>query len=402
MKYQYTASDSSGKILEGSMEAVSGSEVLVYLSSQGLRPISIKVLPAGGGRRLGLFGGGITITDQIFFTKYVSLMLSSGVSLLNILEILSADSEKPAMRLFLDEVRSDLGKGQPFWAAFQKYPGVFSAVFVNLVKAGEKSGNLDTIFGNLSKSLDRERNFRSKLVSAFVYPAFIIAVAVILIAFLVVFAIPRLANVFSGSGFKPPVFSRYVFATAAFLSENFLVIGPVALLALLGGIIFFRSTKLGQSILGRLASILPIISGVMRRASLERFAETFSLLLKSGIPILDALKITSGVVSYPGMGAALRRVADEGLSKGLSLGAAFSRETVFPRVVANLIAISEKAGKTDEVLGTLANFYEGEVDIALKRLTSVIEPLLLLFVGGFVGLIALSVILPVYQLVGQL
>ncbi len=401
MKYHYSATDQNGKISEGFLDAESGSEVLVYLSSKSLRPLSVKEAEGGPGRVLSLFGGSINITDQIFLTKYISLMLRAGVSLLKIIDVLLMDVEKAPLKRFLEEVRDDLEKGRPFWSAFAKYPETFSPVFVNLIKAGEKSGNLDMVFSNLSVSLEKDRAFRGKIVSAFVYPAFIIGVAIFLIGFLVVFAIPRISAVFSGSGFNPPIFSRIVFGISAFLSENFIYIGPVALLAIVGLSYFFARTLAGKMFLLRAGAMLPIISGVMRRASLQRFAETLSLLMKSGMPILDALKITAGVVSFPGMEVALRRIADEGLAKGVSLGAAFHREEVFPSVVSNLVSISEKAGKTEEVLSTLAGFYETEVDLALKRVTSIIEPMLLLIVGSFVGLIALSVILPVYQLVGQ-
>ena len=400
MKYKYTATDQNGKISEGFMDADSGGEVLAYLASRGWRPISIKAADVGAARRLGLFGGRINLTDQIFLAKYISLMLRSGVSLINIVDILATDVDKPSMKRFLKEVRDDLEKGRPLWSTFAKYPGAFSEVFINLVKAGEKSGNLDSVFENLAASLERERGFRGKVTSAFVYPAFIVGVAILIITFLVVFAIPRIAEVFGGSGFKPPTFSRIVFATSAFLSENFIFIGPTALLLIIA-LIYFARTRAGQGAIRHIGAILPLISGVMKRISLSRFSETLSLLMKSGLPIIEAIKITAGIVTYPGMDSALVRIADEGLARGATLGAAFHREEVFPKVVSNLIAVSEKAGKIDEVLSTLAGFYETEVDLALKRLTSVIEPLLLLIVGGFVGLIALSVILPVYQLVGQ-
>ena len=284
---------------------------------------------------------------------------------------------------------------------FGQYPKTFSAVFINLVKAGERSGNLDVVFENLSGSLDRERAFRGRISSALVYPIFILAVAAIVITFLVIFAIPRIAAMFSGAGFEPPAFSRLVFMVADFLSANLILIGIGG--ALLVFVFWYAAyfTLAGRSFLRRSLASVPLAGEVFRRISLQRFAETFALLLKAGLPILEALKITSDVVSYPGMGEALRRVADEGVQKGGTLGASFHRETVFPAVVSNLIAISEKAGRTDAVLATLANFYESEVDLSLKKLVSVVEPTLLLIIGGIVGTIALSVILPIYQLVGQ-
>jgi type II secretory pathway component PulF len=401
MKFKYSAVDESGKTIEGIMEAESGAAVLASLAQKNLRPITVSESESRVWSRIAVFGGGINVTDQIFLTKYLGLMLRSGVNLLRAMDILAADFKKPSVQIFLNEVRESLQRGAPLYSTFAHYPRIFSPVFVNLIKAGEKSGNLDVIFDSLSAALDRERNFRGRVSSALVYPIFILAVAVLVITFLVIFAIPRIAAMFSGSGFEPPAFSRVVFGVSELLSANLLILGIGTLGAFLGGWYFFGYTVAGRGFIRRFLAATPLIRDVYKRISLQRFSETFALLLKSGLPIIEVLKITSGVVSYPGMGGALVRIADEGVSKGVPLGAAFHKELVFPAVVSNLIAISERAGRTDEVLFTLSGFYESEVDISLKKLVSVIEPVLLLVIGGIVGLIALSVILPIYQLVGQ-
>ncbi len=400
MKFNYIATQADGKTVTGNINAKSSADVLLFLAGKGMKPVSI-VLDAKKPILSGIFGGHINIVDQIFLTKYLALMLRVGADLLSIIDILIADFEKAALRVFLLEMKENLQKGQPLHFTFAKHPEHFSPVFVGLVKAGEKSGNLDSAFETLSATLDRERGFRSRIFDALVYPMFLLVVSVLMVFFLVTFALPRISGVFSGTGFEPPAFSRAVFAVGNFLSQNVLVISSSFLIILAFAIYFLAYTAAGKKMMSRFFSFVPVVSSLYRKISVQRFTATFSALMKSGLPILDSLEITAGVVTYPGMREAMMRVSGEGVAKGLSLGAAFRKETVFPQVVTNLIAISEKAGHIEDVLLTLSAFYESEVDTSMKRLVSFVEPAMLLILGALVGLISLSIIIPIYQLVGQ-
>lgn len=402
MKFKYTASDSKGKMIEGIADAQNSAEVLEYLANQGFRPISLKLLKEEATSTTNiLLGQGINTADKVFLTKYLALMLKVGTDLFKAIDILMNDFEKPSMKNFLGEIKDNLERGQPFYTAFAKHPKYFSSVFVNLVKAGESSGSLERVFSNLSDSLKREQDLKNQIKGAITYPAILITVAFFIIVFLITFALPKIAGVFMSSGVEPPLFSKVVFAIGLFLNKYLWIcliafLGIVAFLAY-----FFLMTPTGKKLLYQTFSKVPIIGKVMQQIAIQRFASTFSSLLKAGLPILEAMEITAKAVGSEDLQASLLRVANEGIAKGLTIGEAFRREAVFPRVVVNLIAISEKAGHIEDILTTLADFYESEIQSSVKSMMTFIEPVLLLGIGVAIGSIALAVIIPVYQLVGQ-
>lgn len=401
MQFHYLASQTSGKIIEGDMEAPGVAEILEYLGTQGLKPISIKA--KGGGKFLAksLFSSSINLVDKIFLTKYLSLMLKVGTDLFQAINILIADFEKPAMKTFLIEIRSALEKGQPFYSAFAKYPREFSNVFVNLIRAGEASGKLDSILEDLSESLSRQQELKSRIRAALVYPILLLAASIFILIFLVTFALPKVAQVFMESGIKPPLFSKIVFTIGLFVGHNVLLIFIPLIILLLGLAVFFVRTEAGKRIFSQFIHKMPVISKVLKQVALQRFAATFSSLLKSGLSMIESLEIAAEAVGDEEIRKALLRISREGVSKGLTVGAAFKKEKCFPNVVTNLMAIGETAGHLDEILNTLANFYELEIDTSIKTMISFLEPILLLFIGVVIGGIALSIIVPIYQLVGQ-
>ncbi len=402
MKFQYTAIQNDGRRTRGELDVPSEKQVLEFIANKGWKPITVTPVSFFDFlRNASIFGGSISLLDQMFLVRYLALMLRVGANLSQVIDVLIADFAKPEIKAFLVEVRDSLESGAPLYVSFAKYPQFFSPVFVNLVKAGERSGNLDAVFEQLAANLGREREFRGRIVSALVYPFFLLAVASLVLIFLVIFAIPRLAGFFSSTNVTPPFFSRVVFTVGAFLNTHFILFSVFGILSCGALFYFFRFTRFGRLTLLRFFAALPIISSLYQKISLQQFALTLSSLMKAGLPILESLNITADVVTYPGMTEAIRRVATEGVARGASLGASFRKEPVFPMMVTSLISISEKSGHIEDVLGTFAQFYESEVDIAMKRSVSFLEPMMLLIIGGLVGGIALAVILPIYQLVGQ-
>ena len=399
MLYHYLAADKTGKIIEAELDAENVGQVLQYIAGRELRPVNVKAIEPT--RTFYGLWGGVTLADKVFLTKYLSLMLRVGTDLLSAVNILLADFEKPAVRNILLEVRDNLSHGRPFYEVFAHYPKVFSTVFVSLVKAAEASGSLQKTFEDLSVSLQRDVELRNRIRSAFIYPIILLFVALAVSLFLIIFAIPRIAKVFGESGIEPPLFSRVVFGIGLFVNAH---LGAIALGVLVIGVpgtIFLWQNTVGRRFVSRVVTRIPIISGLYRDVAVQRFATTFSALMKAGLPIIQATRITAEVVGAGEFRASLDRIADEGLAKGITIGEAFRRETVFPRVVTNLIAISEKAGHLGEVLDTLAEFYASNIDSKVRSLVAVLEPLLLMFMGLLVGTIALAIIVPIYQLTTQ-
>jgi len=399
MLYHYRAADQEGNIVEGDLDAGSVQESLQFLSQKNLRPISLKPIKAEKEGALSIsFGSRITVADKVFLTKYLALMLRVGTDLLSAINILIADADKPAMRNFLLEVRENLTRGEPFYKTFAQYPKTFSATFVSLVKAAETSGNLQKTFEDLNVSLASEADLRSKIRSALIYPIVLLTMALVIMVFLVTFALPKVAAVFTESGITPPLFSRVVFAVGLFVGNNIIALGAIFAVLIIGGIFFVRKTETGKRAIDALLTHMPGIKDIYRDLAIQRMASTMSSLMKAGLPIVQTITIAADTVPIRDFKYALLRIANEGLSKGLTIGEAFRRETVLPQSVTSLIAISEKAGHIEEVLGTLGDFYASNVDSSIKTAVSLIEPIMLLIMGVIVGTIALSIIVPIYQM----
>jgi len=400
MKFHYIASDPTGRIIEDNYEALNSYDVLNFLAKKGLRPISIKIARNIDINFKKFFGQKITIEDKIFLTKYLSLMLKAGTDLFKAITILIQDFEKPVLKALLIEIENTLEKGQPFYITFSKYPRYFSSVFVNLIKAGEVSGNLEEVFYNLSISLQKDQELYGRVRSAFIYPIILMSVSTLILLLLVSFALPKVADVFMKSGFEVPIFSKVVFTIGLFMNDYKLFIFPGLFILAVSLWYFFSKTIPGRQIVSRFINKTPLVNKVMKEMALQRFASTLSSLMKAGLPILDSLEITAESVGSEELRQALLRISREGVAKGLTIGEAFRKEPFFPMTITNLIAVSEKAGHTEDILNTLAEFYTTEIDGRVKNLVTFLEPILLLGIGIIIGTIALAVIVPVYQLVG--
>lgn len=389
-------------MISGEMEATGAAQVLEFIASQGLRPMSLKKEAAEQAvRKYGFLQSGITIADKVFLTKYLALMLRIGTDLFKAIDILIADFDKPAVRVLLYEIRENLEKGQPFHVAFEKYPKQFSSVFINLVKAGEQSGNLEKTFEQLSENLQREQALRQEVRSALTYPVILVAVASLVVLLLVSFALPKISKLFADSAMEPPLFSQIVFAVGLFLNKYIWLVLLLTVGVVVGIWFLMQNSIAAKKIVQRMIRRLPLVGPLLKKIAIQRFALTLSSLFSSGLPILDALAITADAVGDEELKDAINRIAKEGIAKGLTIGDAFKREPAFPRVVTNLVAISEKSGNLASILATLAEFYESEIKASVKVLVSFLEPMLLLAIGVVVGTIALAIIVPVYQLMGK-
>lgn len=398
MKFTYKAVGPDGRISEGEIEAQEMSGVLAQIASMGLKPISIKPIRKGIFESNLLRGQRITLEDKVFITRYLSLMLKVGTDLFKAIDILIEDFDKPAVKSLLIEMRTNLGKGSPFYMTFAQHPNLFSPVFVSLVKSGEVSGNLEKVFDQLSVSLEKDKDLQNKIKSSLTYPVILAVGSILVLILLVSFSLPKIAGVFLTGGVNPPAFSKFVFTVGLFIGNHLVIILSTLVILVGGGALFLFRTLVGKRFAYDFALKIPVIKKVIREIAIQRFASTLSSLLSSGVGIIDALEISADSIGMPELKDALRRIAREGISKGLTVGDAFRKEPVFPKAVSNLIAVSEKSGHLENILGTLAEFYTGEIEAAVKSLVAFIEPAMLVLIGVIVGTIALAVIIPVYQL----
>lgn len=404
MLFHYIAADKDGKIHQADVEASSLEEVLGLISKQNRKPISVKPMRevVSIKSRFSFLGAeGISLQDKIFLLKYLSLMLRVGTDLFKAIDILINDFDKPAVKNFLIEVRSNLEKGNQFYVSFQNHPEFFSGIVVNLIKASEASGNLEPTLLEISNSYIKESDLRSKVRSALIYPILLLAVSFGIIVLLVTFVLPRISTVFEGSGAKMPFLTMFLVSLGKFMSKYIFLVTPLFIGFCVFAFWYFTKTEKGKKLFGRFLRKTPLVKDIFLKLAIQRFSSTMASLLKAGIAFISSLEITSEAVGDDEMKRSLLRVAREGIARGVPIGEAFKKEAIFPQVVVNLIAIGEKSGHVEEILVTLSEFYDKEIDEALKNFISFLEPALLVIIGVIVAGIAFSVILPIYQLVSE-
>jgi type IV pilus assembly protein PilC len=401
MLFHYTAFDQRNIYVEGDVDMPALEDVLKYLSNQRLKPI--KVVPVNtksNSKNIILFQKGISLTDQIFLFKYLGLMLKVGTDILKAVDVLMQDYEKGPVKTFLLQSRSNLEKGNPFYLTFEQNEKTFSYVTINLIKAGEKSGTLQTTLEKISVNLEKDKELRGKVVSALTYPIILVVMMSFLMIFLMIFLFPKMGASFVQAGLKLPAFTKLLFNVSNFFNANMtMVISGMFILPLLFYLYFFK-TKAGKKQFNIMVRKLPPIRNFLNKMALQRLTSTLSSLIKAGMPLIESLKISSEAVGEETFRISLSNIATY-LTQGLTIGEAFRQEKSFPKYLSNLLAIGEKAGHIDEILFTLSDFYEKEIEAALKSLVALIEPIMLILMGGVIGGVAVAVILPMYQMLGN-
>jgi len=401
MQFHYIAADAQGKTYDGITDANSLQEVLAFIAKQSWKPLSVKPVKEIVSSRRSIFGNSITVQDKVFITKYLALMLRVGTDLFKAIDILIQDFEKPVIKSFLLEIRGNLERGNPFYISFQNHPEYFTDIVVNLIKAAETSGNLENTLNEISGTYEDEAELKSKIISALVYPILLLFVSFFIVNGLIIFVVPKVSVVFESSGMPIPFFSRLILGFSAFMRRFMAIIIPLFVAGSGGLFFYFFKTLQGRRRFGSLLEKTPLVNQVIKKLTLRRFAGTLASLLRAGIPLVSSLEITASAVGDIKFQTALVRIAKERIARGVPVGDAFKQEGIFPSVVVNLISIGEKSGHIEEVLRTLADFYEKEADAALKTMVSILEPVLLMGVGLLVAFIAISVIVPIFQLVSQ-
>ncbi|MDO8686634.1 MAG: type II secretion system F family protein [Candidatus Berkelbacteria bacterium] len=398
--FTYTASDSEGKITSSEMEAIDRISVIDFLKDQSLLVISVKEKPLAFARGK-VFGGKITTLDRISLAENLSIMLKAGVNMTEAIEVIGRDSKSPYFKKVLSDIRFGLENGKPFSEGLSHYKKDFNNVFISLVKAGEASGKLEEVLKELSVQLKKEYNLISKIKSSFAYPVVLVVGLIGVMILLMTFVLPKLVTIFESSNLKLPFTTRALFFISRIFSfKPFLTIIVIVLLGI--GIVFLLRQRKVRLFLNQIVFKIPVISTLLKQVELARFARTLGNLLRSGIPIIKGLEITAEALTLNDF-KEMTNEAQEEIAKGVSLTNAFKKNTkLFPELLVSVMQVGEKTGELDTLLLNLADFYEEQVDNSLRGLTSLIEPILLVIVGLAIGGMALSIILPVYQLIGSI
>lgn len=394
--YKWVAETKKGKILKGQLEAADERIAQLQLKRRNLTIKKIKVKPKDLFENVAFFQPKITAKDVVIFTRQFSTMIDAGLPLVQGLTILAEQTENKTFQNVLKTVTRDVEGGSSLAEALKKHPKVFDSLYVNLVAAGEVGGILDTILQRLAAYIEKAEKLKTRIKGAMTYPIIVVAIAVLVIAVILIFVIPVFQEMFSSFGKALPVPTQLVVNMSDFLKGNIhYVIG--ALIVFVFAFKKYRNTKKGRKQTDALALKLPVFGNLLKKTAVARFTRTLGTMISSGVPILDALEIvakTSGNVILEEIIYEVR----SSIAEGQTIAEPLSEADIFPSMVVQMISVGEATGALDTMLNKIADFYDDEVDAAVEALTSMLEPLLMLFLGGAIGGLVIAMYLPIFQM----
>ncbi len=398
--YKWVAETRKGRTIRGQLEAPDERAARLQLRRRHLKVKKIRPKPKDLFADVSFLQPKVKTKDLLIFTRQFSTMIDAGLPLVQGLSILAEQNENPTFKKVLQQVTRDVEAGSSLTDAMKKHPRVFDALFVNMVAAGEVGGVLDTILKRLGTHLEKAEKIRSRIKSAFTYPLIVVAIAILVICVILVFVIPVFQEMFSGMGAALPTPTRVVVFLSDFVKSNlhYLVVAAVLLY---WAFRLYRKTERGHRQTDLLALKLPIFGSLLRKVAVTRFARTLATMLSSGVPILDALDIVAKTAGNVVLEEVLSEVRT-GIAEGQTIAEPLAETDIFPGMVVQMVAVGEATGALDAMLEKIADFYEEEVDVAVDTLTTMIEPLLMVFLGGAIGGLVISMYLPIFRMAGAL
>jgi len=388
--FEWEGRDRNGKQVRGETRAAGENQVQAALRRQGVTPTKVRKRKMRSGQK-------IKAKDISIFTRQLATMMKAGVPLLQAFDIVGRGNANASVAKLLNEIRTDVETGTSLSAAFRKYPLYFDNLYCNLVEAGEQAGILETLLDRLAVYMEKTEAIKSKIKSALMYPISVVVVAFVVVAVIMIFVIPAFKQVFSSFGADLPAPTLFVIAMSEFFVKFWwLIFGGIG-----GGLYFFmqawrRSEKV-QMFMDRLLLKVPVFGNLIYKSVIARWTRTLSTMFAAGVPLVEALDSVGGAAGNYVYAAATEKIQTE-VATGTSLTAAMTNANVFPTMVLQMCAIGEESGALDHMLGKAADFYEAEVDDMVEGLSSLMEPIIIVFLGGLIGGIVVSMYLPIFKL----
>lgn len=421
-QFAYRAKQGPDKVVDGVIDATSVDEAVEKLDQLGLLPVRVDELAASAKpkptapkiepvpqpkvssnaavsaerkQKANLFGR-VKPSEITVFARQLSTLIRAGVPILRALYIISDQTENPRFRQLIEHAQAEIKNGGSFSTVLGAYPKLFPPIFIAMVRTGEDSGTLQEALLRVSEYRQRQEEILARVRTAMAYPILMAVVGIGTVAFMLTFVIPRLSGLFSTMGGNLPMPTRILMSVSAIFQQKWFWVAAVALLAVAVAVAKTRASQL-KILWSHLSLRLPVVRGFALKAELARFSRTLELLIKSGIPILRAIEITAPVLGNTVLRAHL--VVTHGqVAGGASFGKSLKDAGVFPLFMTNLLSVGEESGRLDDTLGEIANFYERETDEAIKVMTSLLEPLMILVMGLIVGFIVIAMLLPMFEL----
>jgi type IV pilus assembly protein PilC len=397
--YAYKVRDKAGKVHSGTLDADNTALVANRLRQMGYVPISIDQRNAGVKRDVAIPGlsNRVKLKDVAIFSRQFSTMINSGLTLLRALSILVVQTESKYFSSVIDALRSDIQSGSSLSQAMSRHPKQFNRLYVSMIRAGETGGNLDVTLNDLATTIEKQVELRGKIRSALAYPAMVLALVICILTAMLLFIVPIFKKMYASLGGVLPLPTRVLVT----ISNIFVHAFPLVVLAVVAAVFAYRRwvrTEPGRHTRDRLLLRVPIFGGLIRKTAMTRFSSTLATLLSSGVPVLESLEITSETVDNVVVANGVKAIAD-GAKKGEPMTRPLESHPVFPPMVTQMMAVGEETGALDTLLRKVATFYEQEVERTVEALTSLLEPLLIVVLGGAVGAMVVSLYLPMFDII---
>ena len=398
MVFQWSGKTVRGTIESGEMSATTREEVIAQLRKKNITATVVTEKTKKGILSNFALRGKVKDKDIVIFTRQFATMIDAGLPLVQALDILSSQVENKTLGKTLSQVKVDVESGATYADALKKHPRVFSELYVNMVAAGEAGGILDTILNRLAAYIEKAMKLKKKVKGAMVYPAVVTSIAVLVIAVIMIFVVPTFSKMFAQLGGTLPLPTRIIINMSDFIAGigGLLVAG--AIVAFVVFLVQFRRTEKGKYITDRILLKLPIFGTLLNKVAVAKFTRTLGTLISSGVPILDGLDITAKTSGNKVIEYAINDVR-KGVVGGKTLAEPITKAQVFPPMVTHMIAVGESTGALDAMLAKIADFYDDEVDATVSNLTAMMEPMLMVFLGGTVGFIVVAMYLPIFKLI---
>jgi type IV pilus assembly protein PilC len=397
--FAYTAVDASGKTIRGKMDADSEQLVTSKLHEQRCHIVSIsrgkekKKLPTIGSRK-------VKLKSMVIFSRQFATMINAGIAVVRCLDILEGQTKDEALKPAIAQCKRDVKAGLSLTDAFGKHPTVFSRLYINMVRAAETGGILDQMLDRLATFLEKEDEIRGKIKSAMIYPIVVLIFAGMVLTALFMFVLPKFKEIFLAMNVKMPLATRILFDGSTFLKGHWYMLLGI----LIGGFLAYRryaKTERGRFQIDGLKLRVPVIGELVQKMGISRFSRTFATLIASGVPMMRSLEIVGDTSGNVVIAKAVDN-ARSAIREGQKISVPLAQSGLFPSMVTHMIDIGEETGRLSDMLIKVSDFYDQEVDAAVKALTSLVEPCLIVFMGGIVGFIAVSIMSPIFKLVSSI
>lgn len=399
--FAYTALDAGGKTVKGRTDADTESSLLSKLHEQSLHVLSISEEKVREAKPAAVGGGSkkVKLNSMVIFSRQFATMIDAGVAIVRCLDILEGQTKDPVLGPVIAQCKKDVKSGTSLTDAFSKHPNVFSRLYVNMVKAAETGGILDKILDRLSDFLEKEQEVRGKIKSAMIYPVLVLVFAGVMVIALFMFVLPRFKEIFLSMKVEMPATTKLLFDMSTIM-VTYWYIGVILVVGGFLGLKWYAHTEAGAWQLDMLKLKFPVVGELVQKMSISRFSRTFATLIHSGVPMMRSLEIV-GETSGNRVIAQAIDSARNAIREGQKISLPLSQSGLFPGMVTHMIDIGEETGRLSEMLTKVSDFYDNEVDNAVKALTSMIEPCLIVMMGGIVGFIAISIMSPIFKLISS-